>query len=124
MKAVMENYKTNKRIRLILGLNEENDWKCIDYYKKHEEIPSISFSPDADFPCIYAEKSILTSYLKMDYSNFLNKDIIIKNIDTFGNAINVVPKTCSVTLQINSAVIKMDQFILALIGVTIAVVKI
>ena len=111
MKAVMENYKTNKRIRLILGLNEENDWKCIDYYKKHEEIPSISFSPDADFPCIYAEKSILTSYLKMDYSNFLNKDIIIKNIDTFGNAINVVPKTCSVTLQINSAVIKMDQFI-------------
>ena len=41
MKAVMENYKINKRVRLILGLNEENDWKCIDYYKKHEEIPSV-----------------------------------------------------------------------------------
>ena len=63
MKAVMDNYKLNKRIRLILGLNEENDWKCINYYKKHEELPTIGFSPDADFPCIYAEKSILSSYI-------------------------------------------------------------
>ena len=71
MKAVMENYKTNKRVRLILGLNEENNWKCIDYYKKHEEIPSISFSPDADFPCIYAEKSlfkIFASFYKIRYN--------------------------------------------------------
>ena len=32
------NIKLNKRIRLILGLNEENNWKCIDYYKQKEEI--------------------------------------------------------------------------------------
>lgn len=48
MKAVMDYFNDNsivlnKRVRLILGLNEENDWKCIDYYKKHEEIPSIRF---------------------------------------------------------------------------------
>ena len=54
MKAVMDNCKINKRVRLILGLNEENDWKCINYYKQHEESPTIGFSPDADFPCIYA----------------------------------------------------------------------
>ena len=31
---VNENCKLNKRIRLILGLNEEVDWKCIEYYKQ------------------------------------------------------------------------------------------
>ena len=29
MKIVRDNYKINKRVRLLLGLNEENDWKCI-----------------------------------------------------------------------------------------------
>lgn len=111
MKALMENYKPNKRVRLILGLNEENDWKCINYYKKYEELPSIAFSPDADFPCIYAEKSIITSYLKIDYNKFLDNDIIIKEINTFGNAINIVPKDCSVILDINSPKIQMSDFI-------------
>ena len=63
MKAVLDTTKVNKRVRLILGLNEEKDWKCIKYYKEHEELPTIGFSPDADFPCIYAEKGILTFYL-------------------------------------------------------------
>lgn len=111
MKAVLETCQIHKRVRLILGLNEENDWKCIQYYKKKEELPTIGFSPDADFPCIYSEKAILTSYLKMDYTPYLKKDIIIQNIDTHGNAINVVPKICSVTLKINKNNILMNDFI-------------
>lgn len=110
MKSVMETCKINKRVRLILGLNEENNWQCINYYKKHEEIPSIGFSPDADFPCIYAEKSILTSYLEMDYSNS-SQSITIKEVDCNNNAINVVPKFCSVTLKINANEILMCDFI-------------
>lgn len=111
MKAVMDNCKINKRVRLILGLNEENDWKCINYYKQHEESPTIGFSPDADFPCIYAEKTILTSYLKMNYKDFLNKDIIITNINCNNNPLNVVPKFCSCILKININNISMDNFI-------------
>lgn len=111
MKTVMENCKVKKRVRLILGLNEENNWKCINYYKKHEEIPTIGFSPDADFPCIYAEKSILTSYLQMNYSEYLSKDIIITNINCNNNALNVVPKICSVTLKINNNNISINNFI-------------
>ncbi len=111
MKAVMETCKIHKRVRLILGLNEENDWKCIQYYKAHEESPTVGFSPDADFPCIYAEKSVFTFYLKMDYSNFLQEDIIINDICTFDNAINVVPKICSTTLKINPSKIAMQDFI-------------
>ncbi len=111
MKTIMDNCKVNKRVRLILGLNEENSWKCINYYKQHEEIPSIGFSPDADFPCIYAEKSILTSYLEMDYSNFLDEDIVISNIDCNNNALNVVPKICNCILKINTDKFSMNDFI-------------
>lgn len=110
MKAVMDNYKVNKRVRLIIGLNEENDWKCIEYYKKHEEFPTVGFSPDADFPCIYAEKSILTFYFSTDFSSTNQNLISIKEIDCNNNAINVVPKFCSITLKIDSDKISMHDF--------------
>lgn len=96
MKAVKESFKINKRVRLILGLNEEKNWRCINYYKKNEEHPSISFSPDANFPAIYAEKGIMSIALKHRY---LIKDIDILNINCGNNALNVVPKYCSITIQ-------------------------
>lgn len=97
MKAVYENFKVNKRVRLILGLNEEKNWKCIEHYKKFEEAPTISFSPDANFPGIYAEKGIISVELK---NPFCLKDAEILNIDCQNNAINVVPKYCSLTMSI------------------------
>lgn len=101
MKAVADNYKLDKRVRLILGLNEENDWKCIERYKQTEEMPDISFSPDANFPCIYAEKTIESIYLKQKYTK--NPTIYIEDISTNNNAINVVPKFCSVTLGFDNS---------------------
>ena len=100
MKAVMDNYTVNKRVRLIIGLNEENDWKCINYYKEHEESPTIGFSPDADFPCIYAEKALLNVH----FSQLLptqNSNINIVEISDNSNAINVVPKYCKIKLLVN-----------------------
>ena len=111
MKTVMDNCKINKRVRLILGLNEENNWECIKYYKEHEEWPTIGFSPDADFPCIYAEKGIISTYLSIDYSQFEKQDIILENIDCNNNAINVVPKICSCVLKINNKNISSSEFI-------------
>ena len=119
MKAVADyakdnNIKLNKRVRLIVGLNEEKDWKCIDYYKEHEEIPTLGFSPDSDFPCIYAEKGVISLSLSetlsnIQYKKIMNKSVhlskhlpfTIENIDCLNNAINVVPKFCSVILRIN-----------------------
>ena len=101
MKAIKDNLKINSRIRLILGVNEEKDWKCINLYKEVEESPTVSFSPDANFPCIYAEKWITTTYLKEDYSKYENLPIIIKEIDCNNNAINVVPKYCKTILLID-----------------------
>ena len=97
MKSISDNYKLDKRVRLILGLNEETNWECIERYKEIEELPDISFSPDANFPCIYAEKTIESLYLKQKYEK--NPTLYIENISTNNNAINVVPKYCSVTLK-------------------------
>lgn len=104
MKAVADNYTLNKRVRLILGLNEENDWKCIERYKETEELPTVSFSPDANFPCIYAEKTIESISIKQQYIK--NSFLYIENISTNNNAINVVPKYCEATIYFDDTKIK------------------
>jgi len=111
MKAVAENLNVNKRVRLILGLNEENDWKCIEHYKAYEESPTIGFSPDANFPCIYAEKHILSVLIKQKYTK--NDNIIITDLDYANNALNVVPKYCSCILNLSDNV-NCQDFILDL----------
>lgn len=107
MKIVMDTCKVNKRIRLILGLNEEKSWKCIEYYKSHEEHPTLGFSPDADFPCIYAEKGLLSVFLESSLID--NSNITIENIDCKNNAINVVPKYCEVSLKIHN--VEINEFV-------------
>lgn len=65
MKALKdEGFVSKKKIKLIVGCNEESGWACIDYYKAHAHMPDTGFSPDADFPVIYAEKGILQLELK------------------------------------------------------------
>lgn len=111
MKIIKDNYNINKRVRLILGLDEERDWRCIHYYKAHEEPPAIGFSPDADFPCIYAEKAVLSCSLSYNISNILEEKIKIIDIDCENNPLNVVPKKCSCILKIDSKQIEMEKFI-------------
>ena len=59
-----EGFIPGRKIKLIVGCNEESGWKCIDYYKAHAHMPDEGFSPDADFPVIYAEKGIMHVKLK------------------------------------------------------------
>ena len=61
MKAIADsNIVLDKRVRLIIGGDEESGGcKCIKRYKETEEIPSISFSPDADYPVVFGEKGLL-----------------------------------------------------------------
>lgn len=98
MKAIMDTTQVSKTVRLIVGLNEEKNWKCIDYYKEKEKWPDISFSPDANFPGIYAEKGIMSLSISNKF-NIEGYEII--DIDTKSNAINVVPKYISITLKGN-----------------------
>ncbi len=60
MRAIREaGIPLKKSIRLILGCNEETDWKDMEWYAAHAEIPAVGFSPDASFPVINTEKAII-----------------------------------------------------------------
>lgn len=50
----------NKRVRMIIGTDEESGFRCVKRYFEKEEMPTIGFAPDADFPLINAEKGIAT----------------------------------------------------------------
>lgn len=61
MKYLKENNLIKgKRVRLIVGGDEEaGEWECIKRYKETEEAPTVAFSPDGDYPVVFAEKGIL-----------------------------------------------------------------
>lgn len=48
----------SRRLRLILGADEESGFECVRHYFAHEEMPETGFTPDAMFPLVYAEKGI------------------------------------------------------------------
>ena len=54
-----QGVKPLRKIKLIVGCNEECGWKCIEHYNKVATMPKYGFTPDANFPAIYAEKGIL-----------------------------------------------------------------
>ncbi|MBC5636213.1 dipeptidase PepV [Ornithinibacillus sp. BX22] len=59
MKIIKElGLPLSKRVRLIIGTDEESNWRCVDHYFTQEEMPTTGFVPDADFPIIFAEKGI------------------------------------------------------------------
>ena len=51
--------KLNKRIRFIFCTDEESLWRGVKKYIEVEELPSFGFTPDADFPLLYAEKGLV-----------------------------------------------------------------
>jgi succinyl-diaminopimelate desuccinylase len=80
-----QSIKLNKKIRIILGTDEESGWGGITHYFKKYPMPGIGFAPDADFPLIYGEKGILSIDLERDF-----KDDEIISFKA-GERYNVVP---------------------------------
>ncbi len=73
-----------RQIKLILGCNEESGWRCIEHYNKVAKLPKEGFTPDADFPVIYAEKGILHFTLEFPIANAPFRTL------TAGSAVNMV----------------------------------
>ncbi len=87
----------SKRVRLILGLDEETNWKGIKYYLNKEEAPDFGFTPDGDFPVIHGEKGILVFDLGKKIGKVIGKGIELRSIKG-GNAANMVPDYCRVVI--------------------------
>ena len=91
-------YMPKKRIRLILGTNEESGSKCMAYYREHEELPTVAFSPDADFPVIHGEMGIISGTFEKAFNEILEDGGIKLLSLTGGSAVNMVPDVASARL--------------------------
>ncbi len=85
-KALIDaNVAFNKRVRIIIGTDEENTWRGICKYVANEELPTMGFTPDSSFPVVYAEKGLLQFRLRSDKKS----DLRVKG----GTAMNAVPES-------------------------------
>lgn len=91
VKALLDaGVKFEKRVRFIIGGDEENLWRCIAKYTENgEEIPSMGFTPDSSFPVTNAEKSLVQFYLRGKGSKELSLNI--------SGALNAVPGVANYT---------------------------
>ena len=87
------NYQFKKKVRLILGCNEETGSKCIKHYVEKEGGVDMGFTPDGEFPGIYAEKGMIGGIFKGK-----SKIVNIKG----GEASNIVCKKVECELPANS----------------------
>lgn len=86
----------NKKLRLIIGTDEESGWKCMDRYLAVEKKPDFGFSPDADFPIINGEKGILTLRVKFNQTASQHATRLV-SFDA-GLRENMVPQDATATL--------------------------
>lgn len=112
MKILKEQgYEFNKRLRLIIGTDEESNWECTEAYFKHEAMPDAGFAPDAAFPLIHGEKGISTFDLIQEF-NEENTSVGSVNLVQFnsGSAYNVVPDVATAILKADDEVIVIEAF--------------
>lgn len=90
MKAVKESGAPLKdTVRLILGLDEETNWKGMKHYLSKVAPPDYGFTPDGDFPAIHGEKGILVFDLAKKLSAPSSKGLELTSLKG-GNAANMV----------------------------------
>lgn len=86
IKAVIDSGKYfNKRVRVIIGTDEENSWRGICKYVSKEEVPHMGFTPDSNFPVVFAEKGLLQFKLISNKPS----ELTVKG----GHALNAVPES-------------------------------
>lgn len=90
------NVPLSKRVKLIIGNDEETAWRCVrHYFSVYPEAPVSGFIPDADFPLIYAEKGISRIFIEGE----LKESDIIEVQGGFRD--NMVPDYASAILANN-----------------------
>ena len=81
----------NKKVRLVLGCNEETGSNCMRYYNSLEPPFLYAFTPDGDFPCINGEKGQINCSFKCNKTSLLE----LKG----GNVRNAVSNICRIMIK-------------------------
>ena len=90
----------NKRIRHIIGANEESGFRCMEHYNQVEEPITMGFSPDSRFPAVFAEYGAYGAEVTAPVNG--GDAIVIAEIHG-GHAHNTVADNCIVTLRGDAA---------------------
>lgn len=101
MKIVKDlGFPLSKRVRLIIGTDEETKWRCMKRYFMFEKMPTMGFTPDADFPMIIGEKGLLSFKLVGSLTSpQVKKDEWRLEEFWSGERINLVPDLAIVKLK-------------------------
>lgn len=95
MKELLEEGNLKKRIRLIMGTDEETLWRGIEKYKEDkQEHVTQGITPDGSFPVTYSERALVNYQIK---SNVPAVGFTLKGGKTF----NAVPDTAVLTIDNN-----------------------
>ncbi|MBU5591432.1 dipeptidase PepV [Clostridium sp. MSJ-4] len=99
LKAIKDsNLPISKKIRIIFGTNEETGSKDMEYYMEHEKAPLAGFTPDAEYPIIYAEKGGTVFDIVKPMVSSENEDFKVNYIKG-GHRANMVPDYCEASLS-------------------------
>lgn len=102
---------TSKRVRFVVGTDEESGWKDMEYYFAHVGLPEpdFGFSPDAEFPIINGEKGNITEYL-----HFAGENRGAARLHSFTGGLreNMVPESATAVLsgQVPELIDMLDEF--------------
>ncbi|KPJ22078.1 dipeptidase PepV [Streptococcus phocae subsp. phocae] len=104
----------SKKVRFILGTDEESGWGDMDYYFAHNGLkdPDFGFSPDAEFPIINGEKGNITAYLHFPGENTGN---FVLHSFQGGLRENMVPESATAVIsaphELNVLEAALEQFL-------------
>lgn len=104
MKALKDaGFEPAKKIRLILGLDEETDWDGMHYYLERAEAPDLGFTPDGDFPLVRGEKGALVFEIAKKFAKVPAgiKGITLRAFSG-GRAANIVPDAARLLIMADS----------------------
>ena len=103
---------TSKKVRFIVGTDEESGWADMDYYFERVGLakPDFGFSPDAEFPIINGEKGNITEYL-----HFVGENAGATRLHSFTGGLreNMVPESATAVVSGDLADLqaKLDAFV-------------
>lgn len=105
MKAIHDlGIKLDKNVRIIIGLDEETNWKGMDYYLSKVEGPDFGFVPDAEFPVINGEKGIIAFSMAKKFPGNQGEGLELRSF-TGGNAVNMVPDGARMVVMSNDTAV-------------------
>ncbi|CAM3320530.1 dipeptidase PepV [Vagococcus fessus] len=88
----------SKRVRFIIGTDEESGWQCMDRYMEVEEKPDFGFAPDAEFPIINGEKG--NASINLEFNGTTSGVYQLTSFKS-GLRVNMVPESATAVIEVS-----------------------